>query len=50
MNIGRRLVLTLAGLAAVSAPLAALDKSIGVVLLTRGHQFTRDLADEITAA
>ena len=27
----------------------AIDKDIGVILLTKGHQFTRDLADEITS-
>ena len=29
-------------------PAFPLDKDIGVILLTKGHQFTRDLADEIT--
>jgi len=29
------------------APAEAADRTVGVVLLTRGHQFTRDLADEL---
>ena len=28
-------------------PALALDKTVGVILLTKTHQFTRDLADEI---
>jgi len=35
-------------LGAAALPGHALDKDIGVILLTKGHQFTRDLADEIS--
>jgi ribose transport system substrate-binding protein len=48
LNLARALVLALAAsaLPLAAAPLAA-ERVIGVVLLTRSHQFFRDLADEL---